>query len=43
MYGYLFIVGGEPVNWKSKRLFTIAYLTLEAEFIGLIEGNRKVI
>jgi len=43
MYGYLFIVGGGPVSWKSKRLFIVAYSTLEAEFIGFMEGNREVI
>jgi len=42
-YGYLFTVGGGPVSWKLKRLFIVAYSTLEAKFIGLIEGNREVI
>jgi len=42
-YGYLFTVGGGPVSWKLKRLFIIAYSTLEAEFIGLMEGNREAI
>jgi len=36
-------MGGGPVSWKSKRSFTVTYSTLEAEFIGLIKGNRKVI
>jgi len=42
-YGYLFTVGGEPVSWKLKKSFIVAYLTLEAEFTGLIEGNREAI
>jgi len=43
MYSYLFIVGGGPVSWKLKRLFIVAYLILEAKFIGLIKGNKEVI
>ena len=42
-YGYLFTVGGGPVSWKSKRSLTVAYFTLEAEFTGLIEGNREAL
>jgi hypothetical protein len=42
-YGYLFTVGGGPVSWKSKRSSTVAYSTLEAEFTGLIEGNREAL
>jgi len=42
-YSYLFTVGGGFVSWKLKRLFIVAYLTLKAEFTGLIEGNREVI
>jgi len=43
IYSYLFIMGGGPISWKLKRLFIITYLTLEAEFIRLMEGNREVI
>ena len=42
-YGYLFIVGGGSISWKSKRSLTVAYSALEAEFTGLIEGNRKAL
>jgi len=42
-YGYLFTVGKGPVSWKSKRSTTVAYSTLEAEFTGLIEGNREAL
>jgi hypothetical protein len=42
-YGYLFTVGGGPVSWKSKRSTTVAYSTLEAEFTGLMEGNREAL
>jgi len=36
-------MGGGPVSWKLKRLFIVAYSTLEAEFTGLMEGNREAI
>lgn len=42
-YGYLFTVGKGPVSWKSKRASTVSYSTLEAEFTGLIEGNREAL
>jgi hypothetical protein len=42
-YGYLFLVGKGPISWKSKRASTVAYSTLEAEFTGLIEGNREAL
>jgi hypothetical protein len=42
-YGYLFKVGNGPISWKSKRASTVAYSTLEAEFTGLIEGNREAL
>ena len=43
IYGYLFIVGGGLISWKSKRSSTVTYSTLEAEFTGLIKGNREAI
>ena len=42
-YRYLFIVGRGAVSWKSKRAFTVALSTLEAEFTGLIEGNKEAL
>ena len=36
-------MGGGLVSWKLKRLFIVVYLILEAEFMGLMEGNREVI
>jgi len=36
-------VGGGLVSWKLKRSFIVAYSTLEAEFTGLMEGNREAI
>ncbi len=31
-----------PINWKSKRAFTVALSTLEAETDALTEGIREV-
>ena len=42
-YGYLFTVAGGAVSWKSKRASTVALSTLEAEFTGLIEGNKEAL
>ena len=36
-------MGGGLVSWKLKRSFIVAYLILEAEFTGLMEGNKEVI
>ena len=41
IYGYLFIMAGGPVNWKSKRSNTIALLTMEAESDALTEAIRE--
>ena len=42
-YGYLFTIGRGAVSWKSKRASIIALSTLEAEFTGLIEGNKEAL
>jgi hypothetical protein len=42
-YGYLFTVGKGAISWKSKRAPTVAYSTLEAEYTGLMEGNREAL
>ena len=41
IYGYLFIVAGGPVSWKSKRSSIIALLTMEAESDALTEAIRE--
>ena len=41
-YGYLFIVAGGPISWKSKRSSTIALSTMEAEADALTEAVREV-
>ena len=40
-YGYLFIVAGGLVSWKSKRSSIIVLLTMEAESDALTEVIRK--
>ena len=41
IYGYLFIVAGGPVSWKSKRSSIIALSTMEAELDALTEVIRE--
>ena len=41
IYGYLFIMAGGPVSWKSKRSSIIALLTMEAESNALTEAIRE--
>ena len=41
IYGYLFIVAGGLVSWKSKRSSIIALLTMEAELDALTEVIRE--
>ena len=40
-YGYLFIVAGGPVSWKSKRSSTIALSTMEAKSDALTKAIRE--
>ena len=42
-YGYVVMVAGGPVAWKSKRASSVVLSTLEAEFVGLIEANREIL
>jgi len=42
-YGYLFTVVGGAVSWKSKRASIVTLSILEAEFTGLIEGNKEAL
>ena len=41
IYGYLFIMAGGPVSWKSKRSSIIALLTMETESDALTEVIRE--
>jgi len=42
IYGYIFKFAGGPINWKSKRAFTVALSTLEAETDAFIKDIREV-
>src|SRR6266699_3018604 len=42
IYGYVFKFSGGPINWKSKRAFTVALSTLEVETDVFIKGIREV-
>src|SRR6266699_4321526 len=42
IYSYVFKFAGSPISWKSKRAFTVALSTLEAETDVFIESIRKV-
>ena len=42
-YRYLFKVGGSLISWKLKRSSIVAYSTLEAEYTGLLEGNKEAL
>jgi hypothetical protein len=39
--GYVFLVGGGAVTWRSKKQTTIALSSMEAEYISLSEAGRE--
>ncbi|PHT31788.1 hypothetical protein CQW23_28125 [Capsicum baccatum] len=42
MSGYVFIIGGEAVSWKSSKQTCIARSTMESEFIALDKTGEEV-
>ncbi len=42
IYNYMFKFAGGPINWKSKRAFTVVLSILEAETDIFIEDIREV-
>ena len=40
--GYLFMVSGAPVSWKSKKQTCVALSTAEAEYIALAAATQEV-
>ena len=41
--GYLFMIGGVPVSWKSKRQPTVALSTAESEYMALSAACQEAI
>ena len=41
--GYIFILGGIAVNWKSKLQHRVALSTMEAEYIVISEAAKEMI
>ena len=39
--GYVFVVGGGAITWRSKKKTTIALSSMEAEYIALSEAGRE--
>jgi hypothetical protein len=39
--GYVFIMGGGPISWKSQRQRTVTLSTTEAEYAALAEAARE--
>jgi hypothetical protein len=39
--GYVFIVGGGAITWRSKKQTTIALSSTEAEYVALSEAGRE--
>jgi hypothetical protein len=41
--GYVFLVNGRAVSWKSRQQFTVALSTTKAEYIGYTEAAKEAI
>jgi hypothetical protein len=41
--GYVFLLGGGAVSWKSRRQQTIALSTVEAEYMAATQGAKETI
>ena len=39
--GYVFLIGGGAITWKSKKQTTIALSSTEAEYVALSEAGRE--
>lgn len=41
--GYIFMMGGGPVSWCSKRQATVALSSCEAEYIALTQATKEAV
>ena len=41
--GYVFLMAGEAVSWKSVKQILVASSTMEAEFVACYETNIKLL
>lgn len=41
--GYIFLIGGGPVAWRSQRQKTVALSTMDAEYIAASEAAKQAI
>jgi hypothetical protein len=41
--GYVYMLNGRAVNWKSKRQHILALSTAEAEYMALTVANHEAI
>jgi len=40
--GYMFMVSGAPVNWRSKKQTCVALSKAEAEYVALSQTTQEV-
>ena len=41
--GYIFVLGGCPISWESRKHRTVALSSIEAEYMALTEGAKKTV
>lgn len=42
-FGYLFLLGGGTIPWKSEKQFAMATSTMEAEFMAYFEATVQAL
>lgn len=41
--GYVFVLGGAPVSWESKKQHTVALSSAESEYVAMSESCREAV